>query len=676
MTRLTLGLAHELGLLAAMTASILIVLLGGEFPPWMWLTAFAPTLSMALLRRGVHVPAISGTLLGVLAIGAGGISILRGGLDAAVFAGGSALLGLVVARLLTRRTLAHDQQSLLLSLILVFAGSVLNTGMSYLFVFVAYAIAAVWALSTRQLLAGAEETGMSAQQARERGDVITPLFFAASAGVSVAVLGAALLIFVSFPRIGFGELGFLGRKDSQLPSSVDFGGNPRGLSTSTTVVARARGVPMKSFDDGLYLRSAVYDVVTLDAFSQSEPTTTLAQTIDNRPILRVLAGAPGNDVEYDVMVTPIVGSVIPLLGYTRTALVLSGGNANPNRTMNIGGRDRFDQLRTITPIASPLRYQVRGSIAVVGQVPPPPKDAVSLSDDDRGRYLALSSEDPAVRAFLDGLLKDLPADATTERRVAVVRDALLKGFNYSLEGRVAGRSAPLRAFLLDERAGHCELFAGGYALLLRMMGIPSRVIGGFQGGALADDGSVVFQLRHAHAWVEWWQDGVGWIVDDATPAATANRERLGPFDGVIERLRVFWDDRVVDYALEDQQTALKSVSQTLRGHNLGKMLRAAVVGVPVLVVVVLVAARFRRRQSGRAAGDTLARHIVDAAERWSGERRSPSMTVREIVEQSPHPVLRRALEAYEGVRFGGVVPDSTVIGGLVRELKALKAATR
>ena len=45
--RLTLGLAHELGLMAATTMAFLIILLGGEMPPWMWLTAFAPVLSKA-----------------------------------------------------------------------------------------------------------------------------------------------------------------------------------------------------------------------------------------------------------------------------------------------------------------------------------------------------------------------------------------------------------------------------------------------------------------------------------------------------------------------------------------------------------------------------------------------------------------------------------------------------
>ena len=73
--RLTLGLAHELGLMAATTMAFLIILLGGEMPPWMWLTAFAPVLSMALSRREVRVPPIAGTVLGLgaieLTVGAG-----------------------------------------------------------------------------------------------------------------------------------------------------------------------------------------------------------------------------------------------------------------------------------------------------------------------------------------------------------------------------------------------------------------------------------------------------------------------------------------------------------------------------------------------------------------------------------------------------------------------------
>jgi len=674
---LTLGLAHELGLNVAMTSSLLIVLLGGELPPWLWLAAFMPTLSMALSRRAIHVPAISGTLLGAGALGAAAIAILRGGLDATVLAGGVAAIGLLVARLLTRRTLEHDQQALLLSLVLVFAGSVLNVGLSYIVVFVAYAISAVWALSTRQLLAGAQEAGLSPRQARGRDDVITPLFFAATGGLAVAVLAAAGLIFVAFPRVGFGEFGFLGRKPSQLPASVGFGGDPRGLSTSTAVVARVRGVSLDDFDDGLYLRGTVYDVVTFDAFAQSAPDTTRATISDTRPSLPDLARSGDADLGYEVLLMPVAGPVIFTLGATRTALATSGGSANPNRPQAIGGRDRHDQLRTPLPLASPLRYAVKGDVAVVSKVPPSSPDGPRLSDAQRARYLAMPAVDPAVQALLDGILRALPASADDDDRAAAVRDHLLERFTYSLDGSVTGRDSPLRAFLLESRSGHCELFAGAYALLLRMMGIPSRVVGGYQGGALTDDGSVVFQQRHAHAWVEWWQDGAGWVVDDATPAATATRERLGPFDGAIERLRAFWDDRVVDYALEDQQTAVSGIARALRGKNLGKAFRAGVVLVVVGAVFGWIAQRLRRRRRASLAGDALAREIVAAVERLTGGRVAATATVREIVglagsDDASRRVLDDALDVYERMRFGGEAVAAPRLTALRQALRGLR----
>lgn len=674
MNRLTLGLAHELGLNAAITAALLIVLLGGEFSPVFWLTAFAPTVSMALSRRGLHVPAVSGTLLGLGAIGAAAVSLLRSGLESAVFAGGVAIMGLLVARVLTRRTLEHDLQAMLLSLILVFAGSVLNVGMSYIVVFVAYGIAAVWALSTRQLLAGARDAGMSARQAGERDDVITPLFFVATGGLAVAVLAAAVVVFVSFPRIGFGELGFLGRKETQLPPKVGFGSDPRGLSTSTAVVARVRGVPLESFTEGLYLRGTVYDVVTLDAFSQSDPDTAKAPIEDFRAALPTLARQQTRDVQYDVLLMPIAGPVIFTLGATRSSLAVSGGAANPNRSQQIGGRDRHDQLRAQASLASPLRYRVNGDIAVVGAVPLPSDRPPRLAVKERDRFLQVPPEDAAIRRLLDEMLQRTPPEAPVEVRAAAVREFLLKRYRYSLDGVVVGQRNPLRAFLVDARVGHCEIFAGGYVLLLRMMGVPARVVGGFQGGALTDDDSVVFQQRHAHAWVEWWQEDVGWIVDDATPTATMPRERLSGLDGLLERLSAFWGDSVVDYALEDQQVAVSAVARALRGLHLGSLVKGGLVAVVVIGPVVMLLLRLRQRRRLGIAGDVLAREILEAAERWSGVRATPSATIREVVEASPHPLLRAAVDIYERARFGGPPVERTRVDTLRRELRALRRA--
>jgi hypothetical protein len=670
MKGISLGLAHELGLMMSVVAALLVVLLGGALPPWLWLAAVAPLLSMAMARRGQHVPAIAGTMIGVAAIGGGIVTLLQGGVDSAVLAGGITLVGLTVGRLLTRRTLAHDQQLLLLALVLVFAGSVLNVGLSYFLLFVAFAIATVWALSTRQLLAGAEETGASAREARDRTDVVTPLFFAASGAVSLVVLAAAVGIFAAFPRIGFGELGFLSRRNSQLPQSVGFSSDPRGLSTSTEVVARVRGVPLEQFNDGLYLRAMVYDVVTWDAFSQSSPTSLEAEAIDRRANLP--QHARGTEVNYDVVQMPIAGPLVFTLGHTRTAIVEAGGAANPNRSIEVVGRNRHDELRAAVPLASPLRFKVRGSVMPPGEPPAPDERLVALDDAERRRYLEHPKLDDEVTALL---ARVIPTTATTDVDVATaLRANFLRTFTYTLDSDVRSSSEPLRAFLLRVRAGHCELFAGAYALLLRSRGIPARVVGGFQGGALDDDGTIVFQQRHAHAWVEWWKDGVGWIVDDATPQAMASREHLGGWSRLVEAVRVFWDDRVIDFSLQDQTSALRGISNALRGKHLGTLLRVSIVGAVVAAVGAAIFVRLRRRQRRAHTPDKLARDIIAAAVRLGLAPPPAHWTIADVVTALPHPLMQEAQRAYEQHRYGNIDLPEADVRQLQQALRRLQPA--
>jgi hypothetical protein len=663
---LTLGLAHELGLCASLTSATLIVLLGGAFPPWVWLVALAPTVSFWMARSRVVAPSFSGTLLGIAAIGVGLTTVLRGGIEQAVFAGGATLMGLLAARVVTRRTLAHDQQAILLGLVLVLAGSVLNIGLSFFLVFIAYAVSTVWALATRQLIAGAERVsvpGAAYSRPRERDDVITPLFFLASGAVSLLVLSAAVLVFVTFPRIGFGELGFLSRPESKLPPTVGFGGSPRGLSTSSDVVARVRGIPAEAFDDGLYFRGIVYDQISLEAFSQSEPDARNAPVIDQRGALTTLAADPDRTGRFEVNLMPFAGPLLFTLGHTRTTLVLQGGTANPNRSLALGGRDRHDELRAIAALSSPLRYELRGSLARAGFIPPPPARAPELELRDRARLLEVPRViDPRLSAMVREALRG-PAAAAEDvdvealpiaERVARLRRYLLTRFRYSLDGDVSGLQEPLKAFLLDVRAGHCELFAGGFALLLRLAGIPARVVGGFQGGAMADDGAVVFQMRHAHAWVEWWHDDVGFIVDDATPEPGETRERLAGFAGLVESIRRFWDDRVIDYALEDQQDAFRRMQAALRGVGA----RVVVGGGMVVLVVAVVVWLLRRFLAARAAfgqrrTDRLTDEIVAAVTRLTGAVPSSSTTLREATRGLAPAVFAEAVAVCERARFGG-----------------------
>jgi hypothetical protein len=80
-------------------------------------------------------------------------------------------------------------------------------------------------------------------------------------------------------------------------------------------------------------------------------------------------------------------------------------------------------------------------------------------------------------------------------------------------------SPPLVTFVTKTRAGYCQYFAGAMALMLRYLGVPARVAVGFAGGTY-DPRQNVWNVtdREAHAWVEVWFKGYGWLPFDPTPA--------------------------------------------------------------------------------------------------------------------------------------------------------------
>lgn len=112
---------------------------------------------------------------------------------------------------------------------------------------------------------------------------------------------------------------------------------------------------------------------------------------------------------------------------------------------------------------------------------------------------------------------------------ALVRDVLAylrDGYTYS--ETPPRRQLPLEAFLFRDRAGYCQQFAGAAALLLRMGGVPARVVTGFTTGSRVSDprGAIseyVVRDYDAHAWIEVWFPQVGWVQFDPTPTTAPAR---------------------------------------------------------------------------------------------------------------------------------------------------------
>jgi protein-glutamine gamma-glutamyltransferase len=133
-----------------------------------------------------------------------------------------------------------------------------------------------------------------------------------------------------------------------------------------------------------------------------------------------------------------------------------------------------------------------------------------------------ASEQPAIAQTLESLkVKELSADRVLDR----LSIFFTQNFRYSLT--LAGSenySTPLSAFLLKQRAGHCEYFATATTLLLRGAGIPARYVVGYSVREWSPlEQQFVVRSRHAHAWVMAYTNG-NWQSFDTTPPDWSARE--------------------------------------------------------------------------------------------------------------------------------------------------------
>jgi transglutaminase-like putative cysteine protease len=118
------------------------------------------------------------------------------------------------------------------------------------------------------------------------------------------------------------------------------------------------------------------------------------------------------------------------------------------------------------------------------------------------------------------------------------------GFTYDESPPPAGGLPPLAYFVAEGKRGYCQHFAGAMALMLRFLGIPARVAGGFTSGKRDENGVWTVTDQNAHAWVEVWFPGYGWLAFDPTPgrgslaaaySASSTAFNAGDAAGAFER---------------------------------------------------------------------------------------------------------------------------------------------
>ena len=102
-------------------------------------------------------------------------------------------------------------------------------------------------------------------------------------------------------------------------------------------------------------------------------------------------------------------------------------------------------------------------------------------------------------------------------------DYFNKNFRYTLRpGMVTDGENEIEKFLFERKTGYCTHFASAAVMILRTLGVPARLAQGYMISGYQVNANKKTSVRdsNAHAWVELYIDGTGWVPVDFTPSST------------------------------------------------------------------------------------------------------------------------------------------------------------
>jgi len=621
--------------------------------------------------------------------------------------GSTFLVWLVVVKAFNRKTSRDWQQLYLLAFLMLVAGSVLNEGLSFGIAFLLFVIASTWALILSHLrremednflLKHADDRSSERVEVRrilESRRIVGGRFFVGTGGVSLGVFALSAVFFLSIPRVGAGFFmkGRQGVTFAGFKEGVKLGGHGT-IKDDDTVVMRVelaggyqylhwRGASFDQYDDGEWRRSK--DAPSTQAFDTSPTRSKMRRRHVTRLGEEYASTQEADAVRLDgalkqtVWVEPMDTSV--LFGASMPLAMEHDAGPWP-AAQRLRDRERNDELRfernrtlKYTVWSDPRRPDDRVLRAASGFIP----------DLYAQKYLQLPEDQITQRT------RDLAIEITTgltsnfDKAVAI-ETYLSTQLAYTLELADPGKQEPIDFFLFDRRKGHCEYFASAFAILARIVGVPTREVNGFLGGEWNEyQDFIAVRAGDAHSWAEVYFHGVGWVTFDATPSS---QDQLGTGGGgvrarlhrLFDVLRFQWTKWVVDYDLSRQLGVFKDVGRAFDGA--GKWLKARAVDAKEwvkrhaviasllwLAFVALIVWRARRRRGEDGAAPRVVRkarnpvsaiyaRVLGRLER-RGLPRGPAVTPRELARGAAQRGLPYAkplgelTELYYAAQWGG-----------------------
>ena len=137
-------------------------------------------------------------------------------------------------------------------------------------------------------------------------------------------------------------------------------------------------------------------------------------------------------------------------------------------------------------------------------------------------FLQISADGSGNIATISAIARQWTAGAGNPYDIATAIESHLRDpsqFQYSLTPASPPSTStwPITYFLQTSHTGYCQYFASAMGAMLRLEGIPTRLVSGYGPGGASPDGSFAVTTSDAHVWVEAYFPRYGWIPFEPTP---------------------------------------------------------------------------------------------------------------------------------------------------------------
>ena len=584
---------------------------------------------------------------------------------------------LAVAKTLTARTNRDYTYLAVIAFLELLAAAILSANLNFFLFLALYLLFAMAAFTSSEIRRAIARPQTVARSGLRR---FHPRLAVLTISVTAGILSMTGGLFFMLPRTATAALDRMGARRILLPgfSNTVTLGQIGEVKNSSQAILHAQVSDPEAVANAKWRGSALAEFDG-KRWSSGRNGEQFVRVENGRLVLADYRERPGTHISYSVNLNAVDTDTLFLAGQTE---VLEIRHPAVLRT-------REDSFRLGHLAPQRLRYQAyafledpRAAASRQDAAPPLPPEA-------RKRYLQLPVIDPRIPT-LAGAMAGAAADDAARARA--IEQRLQSDYGYTLEMPAEEHGDPLAHSLFERREGHCEYFASAMAVMLRSIGIPSRLVTGFQSGVWNPyTGMYVIRASDAHSWVEAWLPGRGWTTFDPTPpshvlAAAGWWPQLALW---MDTAETFWQEWVLGYDLGRQAVLAANMHESgrsLGGHwferlrgvpgrwkaaiagaarehgaSLGALLACGLLGVALgprafrLLRVRRRVARARMGQASTADATLLYLRMLELLHR-RGYQKPGWFTPQEFAASLP-PELRALVaqftEAYNALRFGG-----------------------